>query len=466
MSQGNTFDRRHFYHTLVKLAIPVAIQNTITSSLNLVDTIMIGQLGAVEVAAVGLANRLFFVLILTLFALSSGTAIFTAQFWGKKDIQHIGKVMGVALALCIGIASVFSIAALLIPAGVMRIFTTDAAVIEQGVVYLRIVAFSYVLTAFTMLYSFVLRSVEQVTLPMYASTIALGLNTFLNYCLILGHFGFPALGVKGAAIATVIARVLEAAIILYVTYRKRYPAVKLADYMGISPTLIKQFLTTTLPVVANEVSWVLGITTYSIVYGRMGTFEVAAVNIVNPVEQVSSSIFFGLASACSVMVGNQIGAEREDVAFSYAKRFTLIGVLGAVFIGGIIALNALRITSVFKVAPEVRMFAMNMLFILSAVLWARMFNMINVVGVLRGGGDTKFSMYMELLSIWGVGVPLAFLGGFYWKFSVYWVFALVSLEEVVKMGVGLYRLHSGKWIHNLTHLAGPQETECAEKLQV
>lgn len=462
----DTFNKRHFYQNAAKLAIPVTIQNTITSSLNLVDTIMIGQLGGVEVAAVGLANRLFFVLILTLFALSSGTAIFTAQFWGKKDVRHIGKVMGVALVLGVGITLIFSAAALFIPEWVMRIFTTDAAVIAQGALYLRIIAFSYAMTAFTLLYSFVLRSVEQVKLPMYASTTALGLNTFLNYCLILGHFGFPALGVKGAAIATMIARVLEAVIIVFFTYWKRFPAVKLADFLGITPTLIKQFLATTLPVVANEVSWVLGITTYSIVYGRMGTFEVAAVNIVNPVEQVSSSIFFGLASACSVMVGNQIGAEREDLALSYAKRFTAIGALGALLIGGVIALNAFRITSVFKVAPEVRMFAVNMLFILSAVLWTRTFNMINVVGVLRGGGDTKFSMYMELLSIWGLGVPLAFLGGFYWKFPVYWVFALVSLEEAFKMVIGLYRLLSGKWIHNLTHLAGPQETECAEKLQV
>lgn len=460
MVQDNISEKRQFYQTLVKLAIPVSIQNMISSSLNLVDTIMIGQLGAVEVAAVGLANRLFFVFVLVSFAISSGTAIFTAQFWGKKDVQHIGKVMGIALALIIAVSLIFSFGALVIPDIVMQIFTKDRLVIHSGNTYLRIVGWSYLLSAVAMLYAFILRSMEQVKLPMYASAIALGLNTLLNYCLILGHFGFPALGVQGAAIATVIARVIEVTIIVIATYRKRYPAFHFSDYWAIPRVLIKQFFATTLPVIANEFSWVVGITTYSIVYGRMGTAEVAAVNIVNPVEQISSGVFFGLASAGSVMIGNQIGAGYEKTAYVYAKRFALAGVIGAILMGGLIFLNASRITSVFKVAPEIRMFAVNMLFVLSAVLWTRVFNAINVVGVLRGGGDTKFSMYMEILSIWGVGVPLAFLGGFYWKIPVYWVFALVSLEEVVKMAVGMYRMHSGKWIHNLTHVIVPQETVC------
>ena len=454
MAQSNASEKRQFYQTLVKLAIPVSIQNMISSSLHLVDTIMIGQLGAVEVAAVGLANRLFFVFILVCFAISSGTAIFTAQFWGKKDVQHIGKVMAIALTLVIAVSLIFSFGALVIPNIVMQIFTKDRLVISNGSTYLRVIGWSYLLSAVTMLYAFILRSMEQVKVPMYASAIALGLNTLLNYCLILGHFGFPALGVWGAAFATVIARVIEVAIIVGITYWRRYPAVHFSDFWTIPGVLIKQFFATTLPVIANEFSWVVGMTTYSIVYGRMGTAEVAAVNIVNPVEQVSSGMFFGLASAGSVMIGNQIGAGHEKTAYTYAKRLAWLGVLGAGFMGVVILGNASRITSVFKVAPEIRMFAVNMLFVLSAVLWTRVFNTINVVGVLRGGGDTRFSMYMEILSIWGVGVPLAFLGGFYWKIPVYWVFALVSLEEVVKMAVGIYRMHSGKWIHNLTHLTG------------
>jgi Na+-driven multidrug efflux pump len=196
------FDEKHFYKTLWQLAIPITIQQVVTASLGLVDTVMVGQLGAVEVAAVGLANRFYNILALILFALSSGTAIFTAQFWGKKDLHLIGKPMGMALVCSIVSAFLFSLLAIFTPGAIMRVFTKDTAVIQSGSVYLRIVAFSYVLTAVMAIYSGVLRSIEHVKLPMFASTSALGLNTLLNYGLILGHFGLPALGVKGATQVT------------------------------------------------------------------------------------------------------------------------------------------------------------------------------------------------------------------------------------------------------------------------
>ncbi|MBW2367293.1 MAG: MATE family efflux transporter [Deltaproteobacteria bacterium] len=456
-------EKRRFYKTLFQLAVPITIQNTITSSLNLVDTIMIGQLGATEVAAVGLANRLFFIFILVSFAISSGTAVFTAQYWGKKDVAEIGKVMGIALIFNGVIAVLFSIAALIDPAKVMAVFTTDAQVIHQGSLYLAITAFSFLPTAITMLYSFVLRSTGNVTIPMYASTSALVLNTVLNYCMIFGHFGFPALGVKGAAIATLIARFIEMAFIVSVTYLKRLPAVRWRDFLSVPTGLIKTFLITTAPILANEFIWVMGNTTYSIVFGRMGTAEIAAVNIIKPIEEISFSLFFGLASAASVMIGNQIGAGNEDIAHAYAKRFSIIGPVGAVVAGCLIALNAHHVIHLFRVPREVLDFSINMIFILSVVLWIRIFNIISIVGVFRGGGDTRYSLYIEALSVWVVGVPLAFLGGFFWKLPVYWVFALINLEEVFKMIMSLYRLYSKKWIHNLVGGTTPPKAMKYEK---
>jgi len=405
-------EKRQFYKTLFKLAVPVTIQNTITSSLNLVDTIMIGQLGATEVAAVGLANRLFFIFIIIAFAVSSGTAIFTAPYWGKKDVVQIGKVMGIALIFNGVIAILFTIAALIDPGRVMAVFTTDTQVIHQGSTYLAITVFSFLPTAITMLYSFVLRSTQNVMIPMYASTSALVLNTILNYCLIFGHFGFPVLGVKGAAIATLIARLLEMAFIVSVTYLKDLPAVRWHDLYSLPKGLIKTFSITTAPILANEFIWVIGTTTYFVVFGRMGTAEIAAVNIIKPIEEISFSFFFGLASAASVMIGNQIGAGNEDIAHDYAKRFSIIGPVGAVIVGCLIALNAHHVIHVFHVPKEVLDFAMNMILILSVVLWIRIFNIINLIGVFRGGGDTRYSLYMEVLSVWVVGVPLAFMGGF------------------------------------------------------
>ena len=441
-----------FYKTLLSLGIPVTIQNTITSSLNLVDMLMIGQLGTNEVAAVGLANRFYFVFILITFALSSGTAIFTAQFWGKKDIQNIGKVMGIALILSMIVSFVFTIVSVSIPGFIMGVFTEDSHVIAEGIPYLRIVGLTHVMMALAMLYIFVLRSTGHVMIPTFIIIGALSLNTFLNYCLILGHFGFPAMGVKGAAIATLISRFFEAGLIVLISHLKNYPVVRLQDLRQIPGSLIRQFIKTVLPVIGNEFFWVAGVTAYAVVYGRMGTSEIAAVNIIQPVEQFCTSFFFGLASAASVMIGNKIGAGHGDIAISYARRFSIIGVVGAIGAGVVIFISGPAIVSIYQVSETVRSYAVNMLMILSVLLWIRIFNLIAVVGVLRGGGDTTFSFYMEMINIWVVGVPLALLGGFVWKIPVYWVYALVQIEELSKMVFGIYRIVSQKWIHSLVDL--------------
>jgi putative MATE family efflux protein len=443
------FDEKHFYKTLWQLAIPITIQQVVTASLGLVDTVMVGQLGAVEVAAVGLANRFYNILALILFALSSGTAIFTAQFWGKKDLHLIGKPMGMALVCSIVSAFLFSLLAIFTPGEIMRVFTKDTAVIQAGSVYLRIVAFSYVLTAVTAIYSGVLRSIEHVKLPMFASTSALGLNTLLNYGLILGHFGLPALGVKGAAIATLIARILEAAIIVLVTSGQRYPAIPSFDLTTMPSAFIKQFFRITAPVVVNESLWVLGVTVYPIVYGRMGTADIAAVNMTAPVEQIAFAFFAGLFHGSAVMIGNQIGAGRNETAFAYAQKVMFLGPLGALIAGGMIFVSASGIVTLFHVSPEVQSLAVHIFSVISCLYWIKIFNCIAAVSIFRSGGDTIYALYWDVGPTWLIGVPLALLSGFVWKLPVYWVFALTYAEEVARMILALQRIYSKKWIHNL-----------------
>lgn len=430
--------------------IPVTIQNIFMSSLNLVDTIMVGQLGATEVAAVGQANRFSFILIIVLFAVSSGAAIFTAQYWGKKDVARIGSVTALAFTLNMTIASVFCLAALFFPQQIMFAFSKDPELIAIGAEYLRFVAPAFIFGVLPMLYSFVLRSMENVTLPMYTSIISLSSNTALNYCLIFGKFGFPALGVKGAAIATVLARVIETGVMLWFSRNNGRPLVAFQDFR-ISPVLIRQFITTALPVVVNEVAWVLAVTMYAVVYGRMGTADVAAMTIMNPIEQFAASCFFGASSATATMVGNKIGAGESEAAYLYAKRFAIITPLGAMAVGGLVALAAPYAVRWFNVPAEVQTLGRYCLYVLSAALWMKMFNMINIVGILRGGGDTKFSMYLEMGAIWLLGVPSAFLGGLVWKLPIYTVYALTMIEELCKVLIGIHRIVSRKWIHNLTH---------------
>jgi putative MATE family efflux protein len=444
------FYDRQFYKSALRLAIPIAVQNLVLSSLNLVDNIMIGRLGDSSIAGVGIANQLFFLLNLFLFGVVSGSAIFTAQYWGKKDTQNIKRVLGLCLASGISISLVFSIIGFVFPKAVLAVFTKDAEVIDLGVKYLRIVAFSYTITSISFAFSFTLRSIGKVKLPLVVSTVALSVNTILNYTLIFGNFGFKALGVEGAAIATVIARFIEASVLITIIYRNKYViAGTLKEFLDISFEFVKNFYKVTIPVILNEGIWALGVTVYSIVYARMGTEVIAATNIVSTIERIAFVTFLGFGNACAVMVGNKIGAKREDQAFIYAVRFLVINTVLGVAAGLLIYLGSPYILSVYNVSQTALNHSRNILMVLSFCLWAKIFNYTNIVGILRSGGDTKFCLFLDTCGMWAAGIPLVVLAGLYWHLPIHIVYIFVYMEEMAKLIIGLPRVLSKKWINNL-----------------
>ena len=446
------FKDKEFFTTLVRIATPIAIQNLIASSLNMVDTVMVGQLGETQIAAVGLANQYFFLLNLLLFGVSGGASIFTAQYWGKKDIKNIRRVLGLSLISGVFASFIFTLGALFAPEYVLRIFSKDTMVIELGAQYLRIVGFSYVITAITFSYAFSLRSTEDAKLPMYVSALALSINTVFNYLLIFGKFGFPALGVRGAAIATVLSRVVEVITLLVVTYKGQYvPAAKIKEMLDLSKDFIKRFYKTTIPVILNESIWSLGVTMYAIVYARMGTGVIASINIASTIERVAFVLFSGMGNACAVMLGNRIGANDEDRAFDYAKRFAILGPSIGVLIGTLLIISSPWVLSIFHVSYDVREATQKILMIMSFATPLRVFNLINIVGILRSGGDTKYSLFIDTFGVWFIAAPLAFLGGLVWKLPIQWVYSLVIFEELFKFTFGVKRLISKKWLHNLVN---------------
>lgn len=444
------FSDKIFYISLINLAMPIVLQNLVSSALNLVDTVMIGQLGETEIASVALANQIFFLLILFLFGISSGAGIFHAQFWGKGDIPNIRRVLGISLICGILTSLIFTLASLIIPTHILAIFSKDANVIAMGGSYLRIVSLSFIMTAVSFCYSFTLRCTGNAGLPTVISFIALGINTALNYVLIFGVFGFPQLGVEGAAIATVFARFVEMALMLAAIYaRKLVPAASLKEMLDLKLDFIKKFFVTMAPVVLNEVLWSLGVTMYSVAYARMGTGVIASINIASTVERIALVLFMGMANACAVIVGNKIGEGDEHTAFLYAKKLAVIGTFMGIVMGGIVVLSTGWILSVFKISQEVYNDARYVIVIFGIIMVFKVFNMINIVGILRSGGDTKFSLILDTLGVWLIAVPLAFVGGLVWSLPVAMVYLLVNLEEVFKLGFGLKRFLSGKWINNL-----------------
>jgi putative MATE family efflux protein len=445
---------RTYYTTMVRIGLPIIAQNFVTSSLNLVDITMIGQLGEVAVASVGLANQVFFLLILMLFGTYSGVGVFTAQYWGKGDIQSIRKVLGIGLMIGLLGSFLFTLLALLIPRTVLSIYSTDPAVITAGSSYLRISGWAYMLMAVTFAYSSVLRSTGLVRIPMIVSIFALSIKTLLNYGLILGNLGMPALGVEGAAIATLIARVLEISLLLTIVYWKKLPpAARLSEMIGFDRIFLVRVLKTSMPVLVNEMLWSLGITTYTMVYGRIGTDAVASVNIAASIENLAFVIFIGISEATGILIGNRIGAGEEKLAFGYARQTLIIGAAGGMLVGIIILLSSNFILGFYNLTASSVANAHSILTVIGFSLWVRVTNMILIVGILRAGGDTRFGLLLDAGTIWLVGVPLALIGGLVLHLPVYIVYLLVIMEEVVKCGIAFWRFMSRRWIRNLVQTA-------------
>jgi len=442
---------------MMAIAVPVAFQQLISAGLNMMDVLMVGQLGESSVAALGLANQIFFLLILFLFGVTSGMSIFTAQFWGKGDIEQIHHVLGICLTIAISVAMFFSLAATLIPEKLMGFYTEDAEVIKLGSDYLRIVGLSYIFTAVSVSYISVLRSITQITLTVIVAVLALALKTVIAYLFIFGIAGLPALGVRGAALGTCIGWVFETLLLLLLVYVRKTPLATnpLSLFHFDRPFLFK-VLKTSMPAAINEVLWSFGITTYNAVYARIGTDAIAAVNINATIEELMFVLFIGLGNACAVMVGNKIGAGGKNLAFEYGRRFTILGV-SAALIGGVIVLSMREIViGFYQISPSAADNLRGLMLVYSLSAWLKVFNFMLFIGALRAGGDTRYAMFTELFSIWVIGVPSALLGGFVLHLPVYWVYAMVLLEEAVKAVVILRRFLSRKWIHDLVNLTGDQ----------
>ncbi len=441
-----------FLRELLVIAIPISFQQLINASLNMLDVIMVGQLGESAIAALGLSNQVFFVLILLLFGTTSGMAIFTAQFWGKQEIDSIRKVLGMSLITAVGFALIFTLAAILIPETVLGFYTNDAEVIALGSGYLRIVGFTYVPMAIATAYIAVLRSIRLIRLTVIATVSALIFKTILGYCLIFGIGGLPALGVRGAAIGTASGWALELVLLLILIYTQKTPlAANPLTFFSFDMSFFGRVLKTALPAVLNELFWSFGITTYYAIYAHIGTDSIAAINVNATMEELGFVVFMGLGNACAVMVGNRIGARKKDEAYEIVRRVTILGVAFAVIVGVIIFLLRDVVVGLYDLSPSGVNNVRMLMLMMACTLWIRMFNFSVFIGALRAGGDTRFALLMEICSIWLIGVPAAYFGAFVLHLPVYLVYLMVALEEFAKAFVSGWRFRSRKWIHDLVN---------------
>lgn len=449
-SVEHTFSDQVFLRKALMIAIPIALQNMLNTVTNLVDTMMIGRLGSTAIAAVGLANKYFFVFNLLVFGVCSGSSILAAQFWGNRDLGNIRKVVGLAALIALFGAVFFFVPAFLKPELIMRIFTNSENSIGVGARYLRLACLTYPFIALSNVIVAMMRAINKVKTPVVTSLIAILINICLNYCLIFGNFGFPELGVAGAAIGTLAARIVELLLLIIVMYGPKCPLrAHPRELFGWHRDFLRSFLLHASPVIANEFMWGLGTTLYSVAYGRMGDDAVAAITIATTIQDIVIVLWAGLSAATAVILGNELGAGRSERAEDYSVKFFTLSFVLSFFAMALIFVIRWPLIGIYNITPEVAQSVSLCLLVFIAYIIPKMYNYILVVGVLRSGGDTRMCLFLDTSGVWFIGVPLAFLGALVWHLPIYGVYALVLSEEIYKMILGTWRYRQKKWLRNI-----------------
>lgn len=440
----------NFYKRAFSVAVPIAVHNLIISSINMADVFMVGQLGESSIAALGISNQLMFLFILSLFGMGSGGQIFIAQFFGKKDSTNLQRVMGIMFVPALLLSVLVASGAYFIPELLMSAFSKDAQVLQLSSSYLKIVALSYPFTAVSFIFQIVLRSTDSPRAPMYTSFFALIINVILNWFLIFGNWGFPQLGIAGAAIATVAARISETLLTLFIVYyKKTASAAKISYMLDFRLDLIKKVLVTSVPVFINEVTWASGIVALNIIFASLGTESIAAVNIVDSVGRLSFAAFIGIANAAGVILGADIGAQKYSQVRELSKRFSGLSIISGILTSIVLFSAASALISIYNISDHVADLALKTIFVWVLIMPLVSFNCLNIVGILRSGGDTKAALWIDIGSLWAVGVPAALIGAVFFDMPIYSVYFLAKSEELFKFFFGLKRYKSKKWIKNL-----------------
>lgn len=436
-----------FYTSLFTIAIPISLQALLQNFVNMLDTVMIGRLGSVEIAAVGLGNQIFFILNMILFGITSGGGVFIAQFWGKKDLSGIRRSLGLMTLIAAFVAVVFTVLGLFIPHQLIRIYSPDPEVVRVGGEYLRLACLSYIPTAISFSITLALRSTERVKLPLVCTSVSLLTNAGANYLLIF----VAGLGVKGAAIATVFSRLVELVILLSWTYSHGYEICgKLRELLGFDWSFVFKYLKIAFPVIVNETFWGLGTSVYNGIYAHAGTDSFTAYSITGTISQLTWVFCMGFGNGIGVLIGKLIGEKKLDQARTYALRSMWFMPLVGAVVGVLLLPLSKLLPFLFNVGPEIIKMATQILMILILLYPFNSFCMDWVVGVCRAGGDTVFSAVGELIVLWGVAIPLGYVAAFVLHLPAPMIFLFLSSESIVKSIVGAIRVLSGKWLHEVT----------------
>lgn len=442
---------RGFYRTLLTIAVPIVLQNIVIFLTQMLDTVMLGELGDVAMTSSSLANQPFFIFNMLTFGLGSGAAVLAAQYWGKRELEPIRKIVTFIIILTTAAGVVLTAVSLCIPETLVGIFSPDPDVIKTGADYMRIMCLCYPFFGFASSVYTTMRSVESVKAATISNIMALFVNAFLNYILIFGKFGAPALGVKGAAIATLCARLAEFLIaFIYLLFVDKKLRIRIRDFFRFDGLLIRDLFAVSTPVMLNEVMWALGTSMQARLLGQLGTEVVAANSIVGVVQQLSTVMVFGVANGAAVMIGKAIGEGDMNEARNRGFTFKWLSVMVGVVVSILILLLRDVAVNFYNVSPAAKELAHSMMLVASVIGFFVSISAVSIVGILRGGGDTKFSLNAEMLALWGVAVPLAYFAAFVLHWPPVAVYAAMKIDEPVKDIFVWIRMRGTKWLRDVT----------------
>lgn len=450
MSKTVPSAKDRFYPQIMKLVIPIIIQNLLSAAVNSADVVMLNYVGQSSISAVSLAANYAGVLFMVYYGLGTGASMLSAQYWGKKDLQAIRVVEGIALRFSIVISLCFSAFALFAPELMMKLFTNDAELIAIGAGYLRVMSLTYFCWGIIEIYLSVLRSIGRVTVSMVLNVLAFSLNILLNAVFIFGLFGAPKLGATGVAIATATSRVVELIGCILVSLFSKDLKLKLSYMFIRNKTLFKDFLKLSLPALGNDVSWSVAFSMYSVILGHLGTDAVAANSLVTVVRNFGTVLCFGTASAGGILLGNVMGENDMERAKVYASKILKLTIITGA-IGGVLILAVTPFVLHFADLSDTAMHYLKyMLFINSYYVMGAAVNTTLIAGVFRAGGDSRFGLICDTVDMWCYAVPLGFIAAFVLKLPVLVVYFLLCTDEFVKWPWVIKHYLSKKWLKNIT----------------
>ena len=434
-----------FLRNVIALAVPVALQSMLQASFGVVDQVMIGQLGGVEVAAVGLAGKFTGIFNVVVSAVGAVAGIMISQYMGQKNTAETRRSMILNLRVCLILAALFTLVGVAAPKQIMGLYIDDIAASEAAGRYLLIVSGTFFPAAGITILSTHLRCMEKASLPLYAGIASAAVNTGLNWILIFGRLGAPALGITGAALATLTSQLVYFVVILvmYLKYRER------TENAAAGPFAWGQYLSMLLPLLVSEFMWVLGENVYAGIYGHLGTDATAAMTLTNPVQSLAIGALCGLSQAAAILIGKRLGDGDREMAYREAKKLLIYGLAGSLLLSVVIFYSSPWYVRIFNVETGIRELTVQILTAYAAVMPFKVLNMIIGSGILRSGGKTTYVMAIDLMGTWLFGVPLCLLSAFVFHWPIPLVYLTLSMEECIRFAVSLVVFKHRGWMNQL-----------------